>query len=24
MLFDGINYRDWVPRMRLHMCGLWL
>jgi hypothetical protein len=22
MLFNGINYRDWVPRMRLHMRGL--
>jgi hypothetical protein len=21
MLFDDINYRDWVPRMRLHMHG---
>ena len=20
--FDGTNYRDWVPRMRLHMRGL--
>jgi hypothetical protein len=24
MLFDGTNYYDWVPRMRLHMHGLWL
>jgi hypothetical protein len=22
VLFNGTNYRDWVPRMRLHMCGL--
>jgi hypothetical protein len=22
VLFDGMNYHDWVPRMRLHMCGL--
>jgi hypothetical protein len=22
MLFDGINYRNWVPHMHLHMCGL--
>jgi hypothetical protein len=22
VLFDGINYRDWVPRMRLHMRDL--
>jgi hypothetical protein len=22
MLFDGTNYCDWVPRMRLHMHGL--
>jgi hypothetical protein len=22
MLFNGTNYRDWVPRMRLHMRGL--
>jgi hypothetical protein len=22
MLFNGINYRDWVPRMCLHMRGL--
>jgi hypothetical protein len=24
VLFDGTNYRDWLPRMRLHMCGLHL
>jgi hypothetical protein len=24
MLFNGTNYRDWVPRMRLHMRGLHL
>jgi hypothetical protein len=22
VLFDGTNYRDWVPHIRLHMCGL--
>jgi hypothetical protein len=22
VLFNGTNYHDWVPRMRLHMCGL--
>jgi hypothetical protein len=22
VLFNGTNYRDWVSRMRLHMCGL--
>jgi hypothetical protein len=22
VLFNGTNYRDWVPRMRLHMRGL--
>jgi hypothetical protein len=22
VIFDGTNYRDWVPRMRLHMRGL--
>jgi hypothetical protein len=22
VLFNGTNYRDWVPRMHLHMCGL--
>jgi hypothetical protein len=22
VLFDGTNYRDWVPRTRLHMRGL--
>jgi hypothetical protein len=22
VLFNGTNYRDWVPRMRLHMHGL--
>jgi hypothetical protein len=22
VLFNGTNYRDWVPRMRWHMCGL--
>jgi hypothetical protein len=22
VLFDGKNYRDWVPRMRLHIRGL--
>jgi hypothetical protein len=22
VLFDGTNYRDWFPRMRLHMHGL--
>jgi hypothetical protein len=22
VLFNGINYRDWVPHMRLHMRGL--
>jgi hypothetical protein len=22
MLFNGSNYRDWIPRMRLHMRGL--
>jgi hypothetical protein len=24
VLFNGTNYRDWVPRMRLHMRGLCL
>jgi hypothetical protein len=24
VLFNGTNYRDWVPRMRLHMHGLQL
>jgi hypothetical protein len=24
MLFNSTNYRDLVPRMCLHMCGLWL
>jgi hypothetical protein len=24
VLFNGINYRDWVSRMRLHMRGLHL
>jgi hypothetical protein len=24
MLFNGTNYRDWVPHMRLHMRGLHL
>jgi hypothetical protein len=24
VLFNGTNYRGWVPRMRLHMCGLCL
>jgi hypothetical protein len=24
VLFNGTNYRDWVPRMRLHMRGLHL
>jgi hypothetical protein len=22
VLFNGTNYCNWVPRMRLHMCGL--
>jgi hypothetical protein len=22
VLFNGTNYRNWVPRMRLHMRGL--
>jgi hypothetical protein len=22
VLFNGTNYRDWVPRMRMHMHGL--
>ena len=22
VLFNGTNYRDWVPRMRIHMHGL--
>jgi hypothetical protein len=22
VLFNGTNYHDWVPRMRLHMHGL--
>jgi hypothetical protein len=22
VLFDGTNYYDWVPHMRLHICGL--
>jgi hypothetical protein len=22
VLFNGTNYRDWIPRMRLHMRGL--
>jgi hypothetical protein len=22
VLFNGTNYRDWLPRMCLHMCGL--
>jgi hypothetical protein len=24
VLFNGINYRDWIPRMHLHMRGLHL
>jgi hypothetical protein len=24
VLFNGTNYRDWVPRMRMHMCDLCL
>jgi hypothetical protein len=24
VLFNGINYRDWIPHMRLHMRGLHL
>jgi hypothetical protein len=24
LLFDGTNYYDLVPRMRVHMHGLWL
>jgi hypothetical protein len=24
MLFNNTNYRDWVPHIHLHMCGLHL